>query len=271
MKKQVILTGATGFVGHHVVPLLLQAGCAVTVLGRNEKQAQAFAWYDQVAFVVCDYHRERPEIALTKNATLIHLAWQGLPHYKKTFHFEENLPKNYDFIKHLVEAGVSKVLVAGTCLEYGLQNGPLVAEAETRPTVAYAFAKDSLRKQLTHLQNDRPFKLQWARLFYLYGRGQNPNSLLAQCDVAIAKGEPSFNMSFGEQLRDYLPIEVAAQQLVDIFSRDESGTFNVCSGEPISVRRLVENRIAQKKSNMNLNLGYYPYNDYEPMAFWGVK
>ena len=45
---------------------------------------------------------------------------------------------------------------------------------------------------------------------------------------------------------------------------------NVCSGKPISVRKLVEQRLAKRKADIKLNLGYYPYPDYEPAAFWGV-
>jgi dTDP-6-deoxy-L-talose 4-dehydrogenase (NAD+) len=31
----------------------------------------------------------------------------------------------------------------------------------------------------------------------------------------------------------------------------------------------VENYLVKKQKNIHLNLGYYPYPDYEPMAFWG--
>ncbi|HOP41549.1 MAG TPA: hypothetical protein PLI53_10955, partial [Geobacteraceae bacterium] len=47
------------------------------------------------------------------------------------------------------------------------------------------------------------------------------------------------------------------------------GIVNACSGNPVSVRRLVEERITARGSSIRLNLGYYPYPDYEPMAFWG--
>jgi dTDP-6-deoxy-L-talose 4-dehydrogenase (NAD+) len=45
--------------------------------------------------------------------------------------------------------------------------------------------------------------------------------------------------------------------------------MNICSGESVSVRRLVEHRIAKRGADIRLNLGYYPYPTYEPMAFWG--
>jgi dTDP-6-deoxy-L-talose 4-dehydrogenase (NAD+) len=77
-------------------------------------------------------------------------------------------------------------------------------------------------------------------------------------------------MSGGEQLRDYLPVEDVANHIVNLVEHGElDGIYNSCSGDPISVRRLVERRIREKGSNIELNLGHYPYPDYEPMAFWG--
>ncbi|MFZ6874381.1 NAD-dependent epimerase/dehydratase family protein [Undibacterium sp. Di27W] len=269
-RRQLIVSGATGFIGQHLIPLLLDDH-EVVAIARDEQKARSFAWYDKVRFISLDFHQDHLTFQPEAGAGLIHLAWQGLPNYKSLFHLEENLPRNYDFIKQLVKAGVSNVLVTGTCFEYGFQYGPIDATATPMPANPYALAKDNLRLYLGHLQAESSFKLQWARLFYMYGQGQNPKSILAQLDTAIANGDTVFNMSGGEQLRDYLPVEEVAQQLLDILKSNEAGVFNVCSGEAISIRRLVEERIKERGANIHLNLGYYPYPDYEPMAFWGIN
>lgn len=267
--RQVIVSGATGFVGRHLVPELLRRGYDVVALARGEVKARELAWFNQVRFVSLDVHREPISFTPQPGAALVHLAWPGLPNYRDLFHFEENLPHGYRFVKHLVQAGVSQVLVTGTCFEYGMRDGALASSSETRPGNPYGLAKDVLRKQLEALRTESAFTLQWARLFYMYGEGQNPRSILAQLDAAIARGDASFDMSGGEQLRDYLPIEVVARQLADRLSSGAAGTFNVCSGKPISIRRLVEERIAELGARIDMNLGHYPYPDYEPMAFWG--
>jgi len=46
--------------------------------------------------------------------------------------------------------------------------------------------------------------------------------------------------------------------------------MNCCTGRPISVRFLVEQRLAERGASMTLNLGRYAYPDFEPMAFWGA-
>ena len=203
---------------------------------------------------------------------LIHLAWGGLPNYKSMHHFEEELPAQYRFLKRLVEAGLKNLLITGTCLEYGMQSGPLHEDLEARPTTPYGFAKDSLRRQLEYLREFKPFNLTWSRLFYLYGDGQAETALLPQLKRAVERGDPLFNMSGGEQLRDYLPITQLASLLVSLgVSPQDRGLVNVCSGTPVSVRRLVERWIEENAWDIVPNLGYHPYPAYEPMAFWGDR
>ena len=209
---KVLVTGATGFVGRHVVSALLAKGHSVIAVARDADKARSLPWFAQVEFISCDLHRDfrRALFLRPQPAALIHLAWPGLPNYRDFFHVGRNLPGDLAFLEAAVDAGVLQIMVAGTCLEYGLQHGPLTEQADTAPITAYGFAKDALRKSLQFLQERKPFTLQWMRLFYMYGEGQNPNSLLAQLDRAIDEDAPFFNMSAGDQLRDYLPIHKAA-------------------------------------------------------------
>ena len=230
-------------------------------------------WINDVEFVAADIHADDLDIAaLTEGVdALVHLAWPGLPNYRALFHFEHNLMADYRFIKRAVEAGVKQVLVTGTCFEYGMQSGPLSENTEPRPSNPYGLAKHTLHLFLQSLQQEHPFTLQWARLFYLHGQGQNPNSLLAALDRAVDAGEASFNMSAGEQLRDFLPIETAAGYLAAILhQRDFSGEINCASGQPVAVRSLVEQRLSERGKSIELNLGHYPYPPHEPLAFWAV-
>lgn len=271
---KILVSGATGFVGSHLIPVLLSQGHEITVLSRSHERLIRQPWHERVRFVAHKISLENPPpdmAALGYPDILIHLAWPGLPNYKDLFHIEENLPADYAFIKALVAAGLSRVLVTGTCLEYGLQEGCLAEDCAPEPCTPYGLAKDMLRRSLEMLARQYSFNLTWVRLFYMYGPGQNPRSLLAQLDQAIADGASVFNMSGGEQLRDFLKVQEVASILAATANSAKlaPGVYNCCSGRPVSVRELVENHLKEKEATMHLNLGHYPYPDYEPMAFWG--
>ncbi len=202
---------------------------------------------------------------------VVHLAWSGLPNYKEFFHIDVNLCQDLCFLKEIVTvAKVKHLLVTGTCLEYGMQYGPLTEDMDTLPSTPYGFAKDVLRKSLEMLQVEHGFILQWLRLFYTYGEGQNPNSLLACLDTAINNGDDVFNMSRGDQLRDYLFVgDIAKDISLLMLNPEVSGVINCSSGLPISIRELVEQYLEIHGLSISLNRGYYGYPTYEPHAFWG--
>lgn len=269
---KIVVTGATGFVGRHFITQLLSAGHEIIAVARDSARFNEMVWRDRVRCISCDIHSDLSAIAFLKETpdSLVHLAWPGLPNYKNRVHYERYLPADYKFLKSVVEHGIKHVLVTGTGAEYGLQSGCLAEDAPTSPVNAYGIAKDSLRRYMQNLQSSYQFTLQWVRLFHMYGSGQNPGSLLAQLDKAINGGATSFDMSAGEQLRDYLPIEEVARRLALLVKHPEcGGVINCCSGTPISVRRLVEDRLKERGVSMALNLGHYPYPDYETMAYWG--
>ena len=90
--------------------------------------------------------------------------------------------------------------------------------------------------------------------------------------AAVARGDASFPMSRGEQLRDYLPVEAVASCLAELAVRCPGvGTINVCSGQPVSVRAFVEQLMERNGWCIALELGKYPVPDYEPLAFWGCS
>lgn len=267
---KIAVTGAAGFIGRHVMAELSRRGVAATAIVRPRLKDSSTTVSEKV--VQLDIHAP-PEDCYARMGcpdVVIHLAWDGLPNYQSKHHFETELPAQYRFLKALVQSGLPRLLVTGTCFEYGMQSGPLSVQLETKPSNPYGYAKDGLRRQLQYLQGEMAFSLVWARLFYLYGEGQSESSLFGQLKRAIHRGDKVFNMSGGEQLRDYLEVSIAAQKIVSLaLESKRSLTVNVCSGQPISVRRLVEDWIKDNGWSIELNLGYYPYPAYEPMAFWG--
>lgn len=267
---KIAVTGATGFIGRHVVAELDRRSLSAVLVSRSSAGIPATS--DRHRVVTCDIGDPPVDVfdALGRPDALIHLAWGGLPNYTSLHHFESELPMHYTFVKRLIESGLRNCVMTGTCFEYGQQPGQLREDAAARPSTPYAFAKDALRRQLEFLQSTTPYNLTWARLFYLYGDGQASGSLLPQLTTAVEQGKGEFPMSGGEQLRDYLPVGLVAAYLVSLALTDQdNGVVNICSGSPISVRRLVEVWIREHNWSITPAFGRFPYPQHEPMAFWG--
>ncbi|NTV14438.1 MAG: NAD(P)-dependent oxidoreductase [Desulfobulbaceae bacterium] len=269
---KIAITGATGFIGHHVLKELARQGVeSIAVVRPSNLESPTLPCAKTVFMDIQDAPANAFEL-LGKPDALINLAWGGLPNYRSLHHFEQELPEHYQFLKTLITSGLENLITTGTCFEYGMQSGPLNEDMEPQPSTPYGFAKDTLRRQLEYLKISHPFNLVWSRLFYLYGEGQAESSLFTQLVTAVKRGDTAFDMSGGEQLRDYLPVSEVAKSIVSLaLKRADIGAVNICSGQPISVRKLVEGWIMDNGWSISLNLGRYPYPDHEPMAFWGDK
>lgn len=269
---RVAITGATGFIGRHVLAELARHSVEVIAVVMPLLSAPSESSYTKIVRLDLRNVPDNCFDVIGRPDVLLHLAWSGLPNYRSLHHFEEELPSQYRFLSGLVRSGLTSLVVAGTCFEYGMQSGPLNEDMEAHPSNPYGFAKDSLRRQLEYLKAVHPFALTWARLFYLYGEGQAENSLFPQLKKAVERGDTVFNMSGGDQLRDYQPVSEVARYLVELaMLKKDIGIINICSGKPTSVRKQVESWIEENGWAIDLNFSHYPYPDYEPMAFWGDR
>jgi nucleoside-diphosphate-sugar epimerase len=270
---KVLVTGATGFIGNYVIPALLQRNITVVATSSSRAKAKERSWFSNVTFVEHDIHSYSSENLMEKFGTpdiVIHLAWGALSNFKSEEHIEKVFPAHLNFLKNLIENGLKDLTCTGTCLEYGMQEGQLSEEMESKPTIAYPIAKNRLRQELFLLKEKFNFSLKWVRLFYMYGEGQTPKSILPLLEKALANGDEVFNMSEGMQVRDYLPVSAVSENII-IFAlqKKEEGIINCCSNKPITIKELVEDYLRKHHKKIRLNLGYYPYTDYEPMKFWG--
>ena len=267
---KIAVTGASGFVGRHVLAELSQLDVELVAVTRKATRLRGLS--DSICVVEMDIAHSTPDCyeLLGKPDALIHLAWDGLPNYMSLHHFETELPSQYGFLKNMLDGGLSSLTITGTCFEYGMQYGALSEDMVMLPDNPYGYAKNALYRQLSLLQQQKDFNLTWLRLFYMYGDGQPPTSIYSLLKASVERGDEVFNMSGGEQLRDFLPVDKVAEVIARLTTNNGNyGAVNLCSGKPVSIRALVERWLEENDWKIHLNLGYYPYPNYEPMAFWG--
>lgn len=269
---KVALTGATGFIGRHVLAALATHDAAICVVVRPGHAT--LAQPAGARTVVMDLDEAGPDTfeRLGRPDVLVHLAWGGLPNYASATHVDSELPRQRRFLDACIQGGLRRLLVTGTCLEYGMQEGELREDTPAAPATAYAVAKHRLHAELDGWRQTRGVALAWLRAFYLFGPGQAASSLYAQLNAAIDHGDSHFPMSAGDQVRDFMPVAQAATEIARLAMRPvDAGTVNLCSGQPIRVIDVARRWVAERGAGIMLDTGRFPYPTYEPFRFWGNR
>lgn len=273
MARRIIVTGGSGFIGSKVCTKLAAEGWQVHAWMRGRANLDAVNGSGRIEPRQIDIYNEaavREALRETGAKEMIHLAWGGLPNYLSCHHMDTELVQQIRFLRNVIEGGIERLTQTGTCFEYGAREGELNEDMGCHPSNPYGFAKLALLRYVEFLSQEIPFSYRWLRLFYMYGEGQGTKSLYTLLRAAYERGDASFDMSAGHQIRDFLPISEVVARIIALHAGDvPDGIYNVCSGRPISVRQLVEGWIADWGYNVRLNLGKFPIPSYEPLAFWG--
>jgi nucleoside-diphosphate-sugar epimerase len=269
----VLLTGATGFVGRHVMRELLDLGAAVRVIARRGSAEDLDVARLDGLISTADLFSE--DAAWWAEAcvgvdTVIHLAWYAEPgRYLEAAENLDCLSGTLELARGAARAGVRRVVGVGTCFEYDLSPGTLAVDTPLRPETPYAATKAAAYLALSHWLPTQGVELAWCRLFYLYGEGEDPRRLAAHIRARLEAGEPA-ELTSGTQVRDFMDVARAARRIVGVARGGEQGAVNVCSGVPVTVRELAE-RIADEYGRRDLlRFGARPDNLTDPPVVVGV-
>lgn len=253
------IIGSNGFIGQAIQRLSYQTDIRCWSHSSNSPDTY-FNLFDRSS---------RSELISNNPTRAILLTWPGLPNYSEDFHLTQNLPACIDLIKTLYDHGLKHLVCAGTCYEYGLKNGALSEVEPVDPANCYSIAKDALRRVLFSKYSNMDIQICWARIFYPFGTGQNPNSLIPSIDQAIRDNKPFFELNSWSQIRDFIPVNEVARMLL-LLSEPSTppGIYNIGSGSPLSIREFLEDYIAKLKSPIRLVPSTSSPRSYESMAFW---
>ncbi len=277
--RPLLLTGATGFVGRHVLRHLRQRNVPVRVVVRrgSEHRLERIEGLERVV-VTDDLFAEDAawwRACCVGVDTVLHAAWFAEP--GRYLQAPENLAclqGTLQLARGAADAGVRRFVGVGTCFEYDLAQGSppghFSVQSPLSPTTTYAACKASVYLTLLQWLQTRDVGFSWCRLFYLHGEGEDARRLVPYLRARLSAGEPA-ELTSGTQVRDFLDVDVAASMLVDAALGNAQGAYNVCSGRGITVRALAE-QIADEYGRRDLlRFGVRPDNLVDPPCVIGLQ
>ncbi len=239
---RVLVTGASGFIGLPLAAELARRGAEVHALSRRRSPPPlpGVRWHEAdladgagVADLLCELAPER----------LVHLAWcMEHGHYWRAPENVAWVEWSLNLVRAFVRHGGRRLLVLGTCAEYGWSSAtePLrESRSPIAPATLYGAAKDALRRVAGAYAEQEGVELAWARPFFLYGPRERPERLVASTVRSLSAGEP-VSTGAGARVRDFLHVQDAAGALAALLDSPVTGAVNVASGVGVRVDEVVE-------------------------------
>lgn len=239
--RRVLVTGASGFIGARTLAPLLARGFEVHAAARRPPAGRAPGDVEWHAADLLDVAQRRALVRDVAASHLLHLAWYAEP---GTFWgARENagwVAATIGLADEFAAAGGTRAVLAGTCAEYDWSSPqPLREDAPSAPATFYGACKDATRRVVDGLGERAGIEVAWGRVFFLYGPGEDERRLVASVARALAAGERAAT-SAGAQVRDFLHVQDVAGAFAALTDSAVTGIVNVASGEPVTVRHVVE-------------------------------
>lgn len=253
---RVLVTGASGFIGAHVVRVLRARGHEPIAVTRTD------ADLSNAGAVGSLFARHHP-------GAVIHLAWYAKPpDYLGSPKNLASLHATTTVVAGAIAAGCRKIVGAGTCLEYAEAGHPVAEDHPLDPVTLYASTKAAAWLTCRALAAGGGAELAWARIFHLFGPGEQPSRLVPSIAAALKRGERA-EVTAGEQVRDYLHVRDVAEALVALLAPGANGAYNVCSGKPEPLRTWISAIGEILNAQNRVAFGARPYAPGERMFIAG--
>ena len=240
IKKKILITGGTGFIGYHLAKRCLSLNWSVTSLSNNKPPKKRKL--SNVRYIICDITKKKSlfDKVQKKFDYVVNLAGHvDHSNKKKTLNSHFNGCKNLSYL--FINSSIKKFIQIGSCIEYGKKKSPQVEKIINRKTYStYGKAKLLSTNYLLNLSKKYNFPVNILRFYLVYGPRQDENRLIP-ITINNAFKNKDFECSQGTQFRDFLYIDDAVSAIIKTLKKKgiSGEIINVGSGKPLQVKKVI--------------------------------
>jgi len=266
-----LVSGGSGFIGHHVLKEGISRGWKVTSLDLNEPTP--LCRVPGACYVVADLTKteslawlanEQYDYVVNLGGYIDHALFVNGGRHLILTHFDGLL----NLIECLDRSCLKRFVQIGSSDEYGDSPAPQSEDMREQPISPYSLGKVAATHFLQMLHRTEGFPAVTLRLFLTYGPGQDQKRFLPQ----IIKGcltDIEFPTSNGEQLRDFCYVDDTMRAIFMVLELDTANgqIFNVGSGSPVTIKEVIR-RVCAITEKGRPQFGKVAYRLGENMALY---
>ena len=242
MKKKILITGGTGFIGYHLAKKCVRMGWEVTSF--SKKKPKPIRTLKEVNYLFGDLTKKKDLKVLKKKFDYIVNAAGVVDHSSNPKVYKAHYLGCKNLANFFLKKKIKLFLQVGSCVEYGPQKSP--QKEDYKPKIndlksMYSKGKLAASKYLMELYDKHRFPVIIFRLYLNYGPNQDFNRFLPVIIDGCIRGK-KFPCSSGIQYRSFTFVDDLVRAMVIALKKTHlrGNVFNIGNNKPVKIKRIVQ-------------------------------